>query len=73
MEDQKLNIDIRKNSSPIKCEECESETFVDIVLLRKISKLIVGSSQDQIVPIPSFQCSKCGHINKEFMPKFEDQ
>lgn len=72
LEQQKINVDIRKNSKAIVCEECGSEAFRDVIFLRKVSKLITGSSQDQIIPIPSFQCASCSHINKEFTPKFED-
>lgn len=70
---QNINVDIRKNSTAIKCEKCEGEAFISITFLRKVSRLITGSTQDQIVPIPSFQCSECKHINKEFIPKFEDK
>lgn len=63
-------IDI-KQTSAIKCESCENETFNETVFLRKASKLLTGSSQDTLIPIPTFQCSKCGHINKEFIPNFD--
>jgi hypothetical protein len=70
---QNINVDIKKNSTAIKCEKCEGESFIGITFLRKVSRLITGTSQDQIIPIPSFQCSVCNHINKEFIPKFEDK
>ena len=69
MENLNLNIDIRKNSTSIKCESCEGETFIEVLYLRKISKLLTGAPTDTIAPIPAFQCSKCGHINTEFIPK----
>ena len=64
-------IDIKKNSSAVKCdiEDCSSETFTEVVYIRKVSKLVTGAPKDSFVPIPTFQCSKCGHINKEFIPK----
>lgn len=64
-----MNID-PKNTTPIKCEECENETFVEVVFIRKASKLLTGQTQDAIIPIPTFQCASCKHINKEFVPKF---
>lgn len=65
-------IDIKKNSVTVICEieECKSETFTEVVFIRKVSKLVTGAPKDSFVPIPTFQCSKCGHINKEFIPKF---
>jgi len=64
-------IDIKKNSSAVVCEleDCSSETFTEVVYIRKVSKLVTGAPKDSFVPIPTFQCSKCGHINKEFIPK----
>jgi uncharacterized Zn finger protein len=63
-------VDIRQTTG-IKCESCENETFQEVVYIRKASKLLTGSPQDTIIPIPTFQCSKCGHINKDFTPNFD--
>jgi hypothetical protein len=64
-----MNID-PKNTTAIKCEKCECETFREVVFIRKASKLLTGQATDSVMPIPTFQCSSCGHINKEFTPKF---
>ena len=58
-----------KDTTAVKCEKCENDTFTEAVFLRKASKLLTGASQDSIIPIPTFQCSACGHINKEFTHK----
>lgn len=71
MQQQNLNVDIRKNSTSVKCESCEGETFREVVFLRKISKLFTGSATDSLIPVPTFQCANCGHINEEFTPKFD--
>jgi hypothetical protein len=63
-----LNISLDK-TTPIACDECQNESFIQVVFLRKVSRFIVGSDQDGLVPIPSFACSKCGHVNEEFQPK----
>jgi hypothetical protein len=67
----KLNVDLSKNSTPIKCEnlECENDTFREVMYIRRISKLITGAPNDSYMPIPTYQCSKCSHINKDFIPK----
>jgi hypothetical protein len=65
-----LNVDIRKNSTAVICEECENETFNNVSFIRKISKLYTGSTSDSVVPVPTFQCSECKHINKEFTINF---
>lgn len=59
-----------KDTTALKCEECESETFNQVYFIRKASRLITGKAQDTLIPIPTFKCDSCGHINKEFTPKF---
>jgi uncharacterized Zn finger protein len=62
-----LNITLDK-TTPIVCEECQNEVFQEGVMLRKASKFLTGTAQDALIPIPVFSCSKCGHVNKEFLP-----
>jgi hypothetical protein len=63
-----MKINLAEHGKPVKCEKCECETFQDVVYLFKISKLITGGPQDTLVPMPSFKCTACGHINAEFTP-----
>lgn len=68
MEQQmKLNIDLNK-TLPIVCEKCGSQTFQEGLLIRKASKFLTGTQQDAIIPIPTFSCTQCGHVNEEFLP-----
>jgi uncharacterized Zn finger protein len=67
---QQINMNVAlKDTTPVKCEECENEIFTEGVMLRKISRFVTGTSQDALMPIPVFSCAKCGHVNAEFMPK----
>jgi len=36
-------------------------------MIKKVSKFITGSSQDTIVPFPTYCCDSCGHVNEEFL------
>ena len=54
---------------PVVCEECGSQAFQEALMLRKVSKFLTGDSQDGVLPIQTFVCAKCGHINKDFYPK----
>jgi hypothetical protein len=38
-------------------------------MLRKVSRFLTGEAQDGVIPIPTFICTKCGHVNKDFYPK----
>lgn len=70
MAQQSMNLNISLDKTTvISCEECGSETFTEVTFLRKVSKFITGTEQDALIPIPSFACTKCGHVNLEFQPK----
>ena len=53
-------------TSPVKCEKCENQTFKQTMLLRKLSALVSPNGQETIVPMAVFACEKCGHVNSEF-------
>ena len=40
--------------------------FKEIVLIKKVSKLLTGSPEDTIVPFPTYVCDDCGHMNEDF-------
>mgnify|MGYP000542379667 FL=1 len=58
-------IDLKKQPTLV-CEECDSIYFKEVVILKKVSKLITGSSEDTLVPFPTYMCDGCGHVNEEF-------
>jgi hypothetical protein len=43
--------------------------FSEGIILKKVSKFIVGSSEDAIVPIPCFYDIKSGKVLIELLPK----
>lgn len=55
-------------TTAIKCEKCGCDYFESVFILRKVSKLLIGSNEDGVIPINVFSCKKCGHINDELMP-----
>ena len=61
----KMKVDLREQPT-IKCEKCESMWFEEVTMIKKVSKLLTGSSEDTIVPFPSYCCDKCSHVNQEF-------
>ena len=70
MPQENLNMNITMDkTTPIVCEKCQNETFNQVTFLREVSKFIAGTDQDALVPIPSFACAKCGHVNEKFQPK----
>lgn len=63
-----LNVSLDKTTEII-CEKCNNNVFVEGLYLRKVSKLLAGLEKDGIVPVPVFSCSKCQHVNKDFIPR----
>jgi hypothetical protein len=60
-------IDITK-TLPIVCdnEECGNDMFMSAMKFRRVPKLIIASTEDQIVPVQIFICTSCGNVNREF-------
>ena len=59
----KINL---REQPTILCEECGSKFFKEVSMLKKVPKLLTGSSEDTIVPFPTYMCNDCGHVNKDF-------
>ncbi len=59
----KINI---KEQKTIQCEKCACKYFKEVTLLKKIPKLLTGSSEDTIVPFPTYRCDDCGYVNEDF-------
>jgi hypothetical protein len=59
-------------STPEVCSNCDGRFFAQTFMFRRVSKILVGSPQDQLVPIPVFRCDDCGTPIGDMMPD-EDQ
>lgn len=68
MQQQNVNV-LLKDTTSVVCEECQNDTFIQVSFLRGVSKFITGTQEDAIIPISVFACSKCNHVNKDFLPK----
>jgi len=65
MEDLLPKIDLKTQPTE-KCESCGHEYFKEVVLIKRVSKLYTGSSEDTLVPFPTYMCEQCGFVNKDF-------
>lgn len=66
----KPKIDLREQDT-ISCEKCGHRYFKEVILLKRVSKILTGSPEDTLVPFPIYACEKCSHVNKGFNP-FDD-
>jgi len=53
------------------CDNCKNPYFIEVMMIKKVSKLLIGADKDQVFPIPVLQCAKCGHVNEEFIPQVQ--
>ena len=58
-----------RDTEPVKCEVCGGEVFEQGVMLRKVPAILTGNGKPGVIPVPVFMCSKCGHVNLEFIPE----
>ena len=62
-----MNVDMSL-AKDIQCESCDGIAFRSCFLIKKISALVSPTGKEAIVPVETFACNSCGHINTQFMP-----
>jgi len=62
---QQIQVNV-KDAVNVECENCENIFFDRVTVIKKISKLLVGTTEDQYVPMETYKCTECGNINKDF-------
>jgi len=62
-----LNIDLSK-TTPVETQS-GGKIWSQGVIIRKVSKFIVGADEDALVPIPVFYDNETGEILTETLPK----
>ena len=63
----KINVRL-KDTEELTCEKCGCNIFGEALFIRKLNRLYTGSETDSLIPIPTFYCVKCQHVNKELLP-----
>lgn len=67
MQQPQMQIDLSKTVG-IKCSECGSNFFDQTMIIRQVSRLYTGASEDQPVIVPVFLCHHCGAPLKKYFP-----
>ena len=65
---KQVNVDISQ-ADDVKCDNCGHDVFVPVFYIKKVSAIMSPNGQEIIAPVQVFGCNKCGHVNKEFMPR----
>lgn len=58
-----------EDSAGYHCDSCGGVFFTEALMIRKWSKILTGTPEDYIQPVPCFRCSDCGTPLKAFFPK----
>jgi len=61
----KPKIDLKQQETVV-CEKCGNKFFKEVTLIKKVPKILTGSSEDTLVPFPTYMCESCGHVNEDF-------
>lgn len=61
----KPKIDLKQQPTVV-CEKCGSKFFKEVTMIKKVPKLLTGSSDDTLVPFPTYMCVECSHVNQDF-------
>jgi hypothetical protein len=61
------NVDLSA-AETLMCDKCQNMTFVEVLLVKKVSALISPNGKAGLAPLPVLSCNACGHINAEFVP-----
>ena len=55
----------------VSCEHCANQTFIGVMMMKRISPIISPTGKEAVVPIQTFACNACGFVNKEFLPAMD--
>ena len=72
VEDQPSQVAIKTShlaqSDSVSCDHCGNETFVSVMMMKRISPILSPTGKEAVVPIQTFACNACGFVNKQFLP-----
>jgi uncharacterized Zn finger protein len=57
-----------ENAKDLSCEKCGGITFTQVFLIKQISRLLSPTGEEINIPLQTFACNSCGHVNKDFLP-----
>ena len=66
----KLNLSL---ATTVVCEQCGGKVFIAAYIMKQVSALQSPTGQTAIIPIETYSCIGCGHINKLFDPTKDEE
>ena len=65
VQQQSIKVDLA-SADEIPCEECKNTYFSPVFVIKRISPLISPTGDEKLIPLQTFRCVDCGHVNKKF-------
>lgn len=65
---QQISVNLSAAKS-VGCDACGNQTFQEVYLMKYLSELQSPTGKAGNVPIPTFACNACGHVNLGFLPR----
>lgn len=59
---------VMANSKEETCSECGGYFFIPVMMLRRLSKLLIGQSNDALIPHQVFICNDCKSPIMDMVP-----
>lgn len=54
----------------VACDNCGNFTFVEVCLIKFLSKIVSPNGEEGHLPVPTFACNACGYVNETFLPPY---
>ena len=67
-EQPQMNVDFSQTTG-LECDECKNEKFTQVFYIRKLSALLSPAGEESLIPVPTFACAECGHVNEGLKAK----
>jgi DNA-directed RNA polymerase subunit RPC12/RpoP len=61
------NVDLA-SALDVVCESCGSRQFREVAFIKKVSALLSPTGKEALIPVGTFACAHCSHVNAEFDP-----
>jgi hypothetical protein len=58
-----------KSLQDISCDKCDHKYFIQVHRLLGVSKLASPTGEEGMMPVPTYACHMCGHVNEELRPQ----
>tara|TARA_Y100000310_G_C20346804_1_gene652384 strand:+ start:89 stop:316 length:228 start_codon:yes stop_codon:yes gene_type:complete len=62
---QSIKVDL-KSTDEVPCEECKNTYFIPVFVIKRLSPLVSPTGDEKLIPLQTFKCSECGHVNETF-------